>query len=374
VSCRCLLLPAIAVLAATAAFPIYGCKSRSAPSAASNSLSSNGAFPTGLAADSNGNIYVVVHKQNRILKVSPDRRVTVIAGNGLAGFSGDGGPAYNASLDEPLSLALDSAGNIFIADTNNNRIRRVDGKTSIITTVAGNGSFMGGGTGKLATADILSQPVSVAVDADENLYISQNLGIGIKRVDAITHLTSEVIGAGLPGSPSAPVPASGPFWLALDTHGVLFYSDPSRNIVAQVDSPENRVQIIAGAAVCGMDGDGGAGIAALLCFPEGLSVLGDKEVLIADTGNNRIRRVDLSTGIITTVAGNGKADYTGDGGPAIKASLNGPMGETVNETGDIYIADTGNNCIRLLHAATGMITTWLTSQDLALSATSAERK
>lgn len=275
------------------------------------------------------------------------------------GFSGDGGPADKASLDAPTGIALDQAGNLFIADTNNNRIRRVDTKTHIITTVAGNG-YLGRGAGTLATATGLYQPVSVAIDSDENLFIG---GMGIQRVDAITDMTSKL----------APT-TMGPFWVAVDEHGTLFYSDPSRSKVSQIGFPGNSVHIIAGSAVCGFYGDGGPASGALLCFPEALSLQSDKEIFIADTGNNRIRRLDLSSGVIATVAGNGQAGYAGDGGLAINASLNGPMGAAVDEKGDVYIADTGNDCIRLLHAKTGTITTFVSDQDFTSAALREERK
>ncbi len=323
------------------------------------------AFPTAVAADSKGNLFVAVNKQNRILEVSAARRVMIVAGNGTVGFGGDDGPANQASLDAPVSIALDAADNLFIADTTNNRVRRVDAKTHIITTVAGNGAdFMNGGVGKVATATGVYQPISIAIDGDENIYMGEAMSPGIKRVDSLTHIVSKVIGAGLPGDPSASEPAAGPFWVAVDERGALFYSDPSRNTVSQVNLPQNDVHIIAGSAVCGFDGDGGSARGALLCFPEALSVRSDKGLYIADTGNNRIRRVDLNNGTITTVAGNGKTDYSGDGGAAVSASLNGPMGTTVDAKGNLYIADTGNNCIRRVETGTGRISTWATDRDL----------
>ncbi len=320
-------------------------------------------MPTGLAFDHNGNLYVDLQKQNRILRISTTRHVEVVAGNGRRGFSGDGGPADRASLDSPVGIALDSAGNLFIADTGNNRIRRVDANTHTISTVAGNGTS-GGWVGVLATATGLYQPISIAVDDDDNLYIGGTTSLGVRRVDSITHIVSNIIGAGLPGDASVPEPAAGPFWVAIGADGSILFSDPSRNTVSQVDVPETDAQTIAGNAVCGFSGDGGPAIGALLCFPEALAVHKEK-ILIADTGNNRIRQVDRSTGIISTVAGNGEPGYAGDDGPALSASLKGPMGIAVDDAGDVYIADTGNDCIRRLDAKTGTITTWATARNLA---------
>jgi sugar lactone lactonase YvrE len=324
------------------------------------------AFPTGVAVDASGNLYVVIEKQNRVLRVSPSHHITVAAGNGSRGFSGDGGPASQASLDAPVGIALDMAGNLFIADTDNNRVRRVDAKTNIITTVAGNGSLKGGWVGKLATSSELYQPVSVALDKDDDLYIGETLGAPIRRVDAITHILTMVIGAGLPGAISSGSPATGPFWVALDDGGTLFYADQSRNAVSQFNAEEGDGNVIAGSAVCGFAGDGGSANGALLCFPEAIA-LHKKQLFIADTGNNRIRKVDLSTGLIETVAGNGRSGYTGDGGPAVRASLHGPMGVAVDNSGGIYIADTGNGCVRYVNPGTGVITTRATARDIGLA-------
>jgi sugar lactone lactonase YvrE len=320
-------------------------------------------FPTAIVADRDGNIYLAAQGENRVLKFSIARHAVVVAGNGRMGFSGDGGPADEASMASPVSIALDTAGNLFIADTGNNRIRRVDAETNTITTVAGDGS-MGSRVDSIATSTGLYQPISIAVDSDGNTYIGGTNSVGIRRVDAITRISSKIIGSGMPGEPWINSPATGPFWIAIGEHGSLFFSDPSRNNVSMVTAPEGDVRPIAGSAVCGFAGDGGPSIGALLCFPESLSVNGNRELFIADTGNNRIRRIDLSTGIITSVAGNGHPGYAGDGGVAVNASLNGPMGVTIDRNGYVYIADTGNNCIRRLDTRTGLITTWAGPRDL----------
>lgn len=325
--------------------------------------------PGALAADGNGNIYVDEQKQNRILKISPSRHVTIIAGNGRRGLSGDGGPADQASLASPTSIVLDSAGDIFIADTGNSRIRRVDAKTHTITTVPGN-SFQKEWNTRIAKYTATSPgtypPISIAVDGDENLYIGAVDGVGIIRVDPITHSSTVIVGAGLPGYPLAPNPSARLSWLAVDERGTLFFSSPYLNSVSLVNIPENDVHRIAGGAVCGFAGDGGPAVGSLMCFPKALALSKDKKLFISDTGNNRIRQVDLSTGIITTVAGNGQTGDAGDGGPAVNASLNDPMGITADAKGNLYIADTGNNCIRRVDSRTGVITAWATSGNLKL--------
>jgi trimeric autotransporter adhesin len=319
------------------------------------------AFPVGLAEDGKGNLYVAVRKQNRILKISADRAVTVFAGNGARAFTGDGGPATQASLSSPMGVAVDSTGQLLVADTGNNRIRRVDAKDNTITTVAGNGSLWSG-RGKLATTTALYEPVSVAVDGDDNIYTGGSGGSPVMRLDAITQEITRVMGADLPGDGLASSPAAGPFWVAAGEDGALFVADPNRNSVAEITGPGN-LRTIAGGAVCGFAGDGEPGSGALLCFPESVAVSGNK-LFIADTANNRIRSLDLNSGVITTVAGNGQPGYSGDGGLALQASLTGPIGVVANRKGDLFIADTGNDCIRRLDAETGLITTWVTRRQL----------
>lgn len=344
--------------------------SGNSPDSTAESYSSILASPGALAADSNGNIYVDEQQQNRILKISASRRVTAIAGNGRRGLSGDGGPADQASLASPTSIALDSGGNLFIADTGNSRVRRVDAKTHTITTVPGN-SFQDEWNTRIAKYTATSPgtypPISIAVDGDENLYIGGVDGVGILRVDPITYSSTVIVGTGFPGYPLAPNPSARPSWLAVDERGTLLFSDPYRNAVSLVNTPENDVHRVAGGAVCGFAGDGGPAIGALLCFPKAIALSRNNKLFISDTGNDRIRQVDLNTGIITTVAGNGQIGYAGDGGPAISASLNVPMGIAADGDGYLYIADTGNNCIRRVDGKSGVITTWATARSLKLT-------
>jgi trimeric autotransporter adhesin len=357
---RLLLVLAGVVLLALAGVWVYRAQRKSKPAGPPRAESV--AFPVGLAEDGKGNLYVAARKQNRVLKISADRDVSVFAGNGSRAFSGDGGPTVQASLSSPMGVAVDGSGDVFIADTGNNRIRRVDAKGGTITTVAGNGSLWGG-RGKLATTTALYEPVSVAIDSDDNLYTGASGGSPVMRLDAITQGITKVMGADLPGDPFASSPASGPFWVTAGEHGVLFIADPSRNTVAEITGSGNNLRTIVGGGVCGFAGDGEPGSGASLCFPESISVGGSK-LYIADTGNNRIRSLDLNSGVVTTVAGDGQAGYAGDGGPALQASLNGPMGVVANSRGDLFIADTGNDCIRRLDAKTGAIKTWVTARDL----------
>lgn len=322
---------------------------------------------SGIAADADGNIYVSARNLNQVLEVSADREARVAAGSGSSGFAGDGASALTSALAQPMGIALDSNRNLFIADTANNRIRRVDAKTGKIATVAGNGK-MGGGTGGPAISSGIYEPVSVAVDGDGNIYIGGTTSIGIRRVDAISGIVSKALGADLPGTPLSAEPATGPYWVAIGMGGGVFFSDPSRNTVSWLDASTSATHPVAGSAECGFAGDDSSTTGSLLCFPEGLALSNDKRLYIADTGNNRIRRVDLETGIVTTVAGNGQADDSGDRGKAVQASLNGPMAVAVDGKGNLYIADTGNDSIRRVDVGSGVITTWITGRDLMLAA------
>jgi large repetitive protein len=236
------------------------------------------------------------------------------AGDGSAVFSGDGGPATSAGIGNPFGLALDPSGDLYIASTSNARVRVVNASSGIISTVAGGGT---GGSGGLATAAQLAGPCGVALDSAGDLYLSDTC-------------TSASSGGGGSGSTST-------IW--------------------RVDAVTGVITTVAGGPTSGFSGDGGPAPSALLNVPVGLAIDAAGDIYIADSGNNRIRRVDAVTGIITTVAGNGTAAFVGDGGLATAASLNMPTGVAIDTAGDIYIADAGNNRIRIINAASGVITT-----------------
>ena len=309
-----------------------------------------------ITVDKDGNLFVCARKLNRVFKISRGGEASVAAGDGKAGYGGDGGPATDASLAEPMSVALNSAGDLFIADMGNNRVRKVDAKTGVIHTVAGNGT-MGGTSGAAAVSTGLYEPVSIAFDRNDDLYIGGTTGQAIRRVDAITGISIRVIGASLPGLPTIPEPAVGPFWVTAGKGDEIFFSDPTRNSVHWFDTATNTSRRMAGSAVCGFAGDGGPSSGALLCFPEGLLADHADRLLIADSGNNRIRALNLTTGVISTLAGVGRPGYSGDNGPAANAELNGPASITEDAQGNVYIADTGNDCVRSIAAGTGIITT-----------------
>ncbi|MCY4587285.1 MAG: NHL repeat-containing protein [Bryobacterales bacterium] len=258
--------------------------------------------PTGAALDGSGNLYIADSNNHRIRMVDAGGMITTVAGTGTDGFSGDSGRATSAQLNNPIGVAVDSSGNLYIADTRNDRIREVDADGTI-TTAAGTWSDGFSGDGGPATDAQLDSPIDVAADnGSGNLYIADSNNHRIRMVDAGGMITTAV-----------------------------------------------------GTGRRGFNEDGGPATEARLSFPHGVAVDGSGNLYIADTSNNRIRKVDAG-GTITTVAGTGRRGFNGDGDPATAAQLNGPYGVVLDGSGNLYIADTRNNRIRKVDAE-GTITT-----------------
>src|SRR5437899_228459 len=321
------------------------------------------AFPEGVAVDAAGDLFIADTFTARIRRVDATSGIiTTVAGNGFRGFNGDGGPATSANLTTPTGIAVDSSGNLFIADTENARIRRVDGATDIITSVAGNGTAGFSGDGGPATSAELSGPLGIAVDSSGNLFIADAGNERIRRVDATTGIITTVAGNGTAGFSGDGGPATGaglfgPAGIAVDSSGNLFITDSLNNRIRRVNAATRIITTVAGNGMFGFSGDGGPATSAELLVPTGVSVDSSGNLFIADTENARIRRVDATTGIITTVAGNGSFGFSGDGGPATSADLNFPTGIAIDSSGNLFITDTLNHRIRRVNAATRIITT-----------------
>ena len=294
--------------------------------------------PAGMELDTAGNLFIVDFGNNRVRKVTPTGVISTVAGGGARGYVGDGGPATSAQLNGPSDVALDTAGNLFIAEFYSNRVRKVT-RDGLITTVAGDGNRGYSGDGGPATFAKLASPSGVAVDSSGNLFIVDSENHRVRKV-ASNGVISTVTGTANMGNYGP-----GPSGIAVDAAGNLFIADSDNNRVRKV-TPGGVASTVAGNGVGGFGGDGGAAISAQLSSPGGVSVDATGNLFIADTGNNRIRKV-TPAGVISTVAGNGTVvGYGGDGGPATSAQLHGPYGVAVDAAGNLFIADRDNCRIR----------------------------
>ena len=310
-------------------------------------------FPSGVAVDTLDNVYIADTVNNRVRKVDPFGIITTVAGDGSPAFAGDGGPATAASLNFPRRVEFDTAGNLYIADSSNNRIRKVD-SGGIISTVAGNGLAEFSGDSGPATLAGLNSPAGVAIDGAGNVYIADPNNSRIRIVDTSGIITT-VVGSGSlfssgDGGPAVSASVFDPWDVVTAPAGSVFLTerdfDLEGNRVRKVNA-SGDITTIAGTGLAGFSGDGGAATAARLNFPTGLAIDSAGSVYIADAFNSRLRKID-SGGIITTVAGDGTFGFGGDGGPAVAASLNFPQGVAVDATGQLYIADSGNFRVRMV--------------------------
>ena len=310
-----------------------------------------------MALDRAGNLYIAEWNNNRIRKVNSAGVISTVAGTGTAGFSGDGGAATSAQLSNPQDVALDAAGNLYIADVSNGRIRKVD-SAGVISTVAGSGTSGFGGDGGAATAAQLNAPRGVALDGAGNLYIVDNNNNRIRKVDSSGDISTVAgdgtSGFGGDGGAATSAQLSNPRGVALDAAGNLYIADVNNSRIRKVNSAGN-ISTVAGDGTAGFSGDGGAATSARLRDPEGVALDGAGNLYIADRSNRRIRKVD-SAGVISTVAGNGMAGFGGDGGAATSARLRDPESVALDGAGNLYIADWGNNRIRKVDSA-GVIST-----------------
>ncbi|MBL0122657.1 MAG: hypothetical protein IPP88_07950 [Betaproteobacteria bacterium] len=304
----------------------------------------------GVAVGPDGSLYIADTGNQRIRRVAPDGIITTVAGNGVFGFSGDGGLATAAQLFDPNEVAIGADGSLFIADYDNNRIRRV-GVDGIITTVAGNGVRAFGGDGGLATAAQLNGPANIAVGPDGNLYVSESNRV---RRFALGGVINTVVGDGFfqgggNGGPAAAAQVAGPKGIAFAA-GDVFIAEYAG--VRRI-GPDGTISRMAGTGVEGFSGDGGPATAAQVRRPASVVAGADGSLFIADPTGVRLRRVGPE-GIISTIAGTGApfdGIRTGDGGPATAANLNGPTGVAMGPDGKLYIADNAGRRIRRVDSA-----------------------
>ena len=282
--------------------------------------------PMRVAGDRAGNLFVADAHHARIRRIDTATGIIdTVAGCGIEGYSGDGGPAVHAQIASPHGTALDQHGNIYIADLKNDRIRRVDASTGTITTVAGTDEHWYSGDGGPATESMLASPIAVTVSHKGDLYIADHRNSRIRVVDAATGIITTVAGVGEQGflgdgGPATLAAISLPRDVVLDAEGSLYIADGANNRIRKV-SPDGTITTVAGTARAEFSGDGGHARRASLSMPCSITLDIAGNLLIVDTGNYRVRKIDAKTGIITTVAGKGSYGFSGDGGPAIDATL-----------------------------------------------------
>jgi uncharacterized protein (TIGR03437 family) len=305
----------------------------------------------GLAVDASGNIYLADQNNNRVRKVTASTGIiSTIAGTSSSGFSGDGGPATSATLNGPTGVCLAPTGDVYVNDQGNHRVRKIAVATGIITTVAGNGSTVPSGDGGLATSAGMQIPIRCAVDSGGNLYIvdqGSNAEV-VRKVNSagIISLVAGVYGGSGFSGDGGPATSATMFNLTaitIDPAGNLYLTDQSDQRIRMVNT-SGIISTVAGNGIQGYSGDGGSATAAELNYPGETSVDAAGNLYIVDTVNQRIRKV--SGGIITTVAGTGVLGYAGDGSLAAQAEFNYPFAITIDPSANIYVGDNGNSRVR----------------------------
>ncbi len=312
----------------------------------------------GIAVDKKGNIYIARRDNNVISRIDTHGNMTRFAGTGESGFAGDGGKATEAQLKLPAGLAFDKKGNLYIADRNNHRIRRVDTRGTI-TTIAGNGVFGFSGDGGNATEAQLNRPSGIVVDDNGNIYFSDRSNDRIRMINSKGIITT-FAGNGIDGfkgdsGPATQARLSKPFGIALDKKGNLYIADRGSNRVRKVD-PQGIITTVAGDGGFFFMGDNGPAYRASVAGPTGVVVDDNGILYIADRNNNRIRSVDTQ-GMIRTIAGTGQQDYNGDAEVARDTNLHLPFGVALDNDGNLLVIDRSHYRIRLIEPSRGTIKT-----------------
>ena len=298
-----------------------------------------------------------------VLSADPVPTITSPVGTGQKGFAGDGGLAEKAELDQPFDVAFDKAGNLYFSDTFNHRIRKVDAKTGVITTVAGNGKKGFAGDGGKATDASLNEPYGIELDTDGNLFIVDRLNFCVRKVDAKTAFISTVAGTGGKsgfagdGGLADKAQLVEPNGICLDGKGKLYIADVANHRVRVVDLKAGTLDTLAGNGKGASTGDGGPLKDAQLLGPRAVAVGPDGKLYIVERNGHCVRRVDLAKGLIERFAGTGKKGYTGDGGKALDATFDGPKELDIDKDGNVFVVDTENEAIRRIDAKTGLVTT-----------------
>ncbi|HWB28719.1 MAG TPA: T9SS type A sorting domain-containing protein [Chitinophagaceae bacterium] len=323
--------------------------------------------PYGMAMDDAGNIYVACQGDNRVRKIAASTGIiTTVAGTGVSGYNGDGIPAATAQLNFKNGLpglAVDNKGNLYIGDYGNNRIRKIVLSTGIITTVAGNGVGGYTGDGGAATAAKMSGPAGVVADTVKGvIYFADNNNCAIREINTATGIITTVAGNGTPGyggdgSLATAATLNYPERFAFDKKGNMYIADEFNFVVRKVDVSTKKISTVAGTGGYGFSGDGGLAANATFSALAGIAIDTSGNIYVSDQANARIRKIDASSQKIATVAGTGVRIYNGDGIAATSANIYGAAELVVDNSFNIYIADAGNNRLRKVTAASLLIST-----------------
>jgi len=316
----------------------------------------NGPFDIGF--DARDNLYFS-DTFNHCIRIVDARTgvITTCAGCGEAGYSGDGGPAMRARFNEPYGIAVDNAGNIYVADRHNHCVRRINANSGIVDTFAGDGSSGFGGDGGAASRAGMVEPNGLALDpAQTRLYVADVADHRVRVVDLASGLIWTFAGTGEAehsgdGGPAAAAGIYGARAVKVAADGTVYILERQGSTLRAVDPHSGIITTLAGTGERAYGGDDGPALAASFDAPKELAIDREGNLLIVDTENHAIRRVDIRTGTVATIAGSGRQGGDGDGGPARAAALYRPHGAAVAADGSIYIGDTNNHRIRKLHRA-----------------------
>lgn len=308
--------------------------------------------PFGVVRGPDGALWFCEYTGQRIRKVNTDGTIQTMAGTGKTGYSGDGGPALQATFNLPHEIRFDQEGNYYLTDMKNHAIRRVDAKTGVITTFAGNGTQGYSGDGGPADKAQLKQPHSLQFGADGSLYICDIGNHVIRKVDMKTGIISTFAGTGKPGptpdgAPIAGTPLKGPRSLDVDKEGNLWLATREGNQVFKLDLKAGKIFHVAGTGEGGFTGNGGPAKEAKLSGPKGIAIDAEGNVWLADCESHTIRVVDVKSGKLELIAGNGKKGNGGDGDP-LQCEMARPHGVFVDADGSVFIGDSEAHKVRVL--------------------------
>lgn len=308
--------------------------------------------PFGIVRGPDKALYICDTDNQRIRRVAADGTITTVAGNGTRGYSGDGGPATQAQLNEPYEVRFDTAGNMIFVERLNHCVRRVDAKTGVISTIAGTGKEGFSGDGGPATQAQMKQPHSIAFDPAGNLYICDILNHRVRKVDPKTGVISTFAGTGEKkftpdGADITGTPLNGPRAIDFDRSGNLWLALREGNAVYRLDPAAGTLHHVAGTGKSGFSGNGGPAKTATLSGPKGLSIGPDGNVYLADTESHSVRMIDLKRGTLELIAGTGKKGDGPDGAP-LSCEMNRPHGIFVDADGAVYVGDSETHRVRVI--------------------------